>query len=271
MTSTADNYIQKMIASNPLMEPLYKQAIHALELQPGTQGLDVGCGIGLQCLLLADAVGPAGHVTGLDVTPEFLTHAETIIKRAGFMDRVSFKIGDMNALPFEDDTFDWVWSANCVGYPAREPFPLLKELARVVRPGGKIAILIYASQMLLPGYPMLEARLNATSTGIAPFTSGMKPETHHMRVLGWFRQAGFENAVVKSFVGDACAPLCETKRKALASLIDMRWGAAESEMSAEDWALFLRITHPNSPEYILNFDDYYAFVTVSLFQGRIRE
>lgn len=251
------------------MEPLYKDAIHALELSPGSKGLDVGCGIGLQCLLLADAVGPKGHVTGLDVTPEFLTYGAEIVKKAGLMDRVAFKIGDMNALPFNDGNFDWLWSANCAGYPSRDPLPMLKELTRVIKPGGKIAVLIYASQMLLPGYPMLEARLNVTSPGIAPFTADMKPETHHMRVLGWFQKAGLVNVAVRSFVGDVHAPLSEEKRAALAALIDMRWGAAESEMPPDDWARFLRLTQPNSPEYILDLPDYYGFVTVSLFQGKV--
>jgi ubiquinone/menaquinone biosynthesis C-methylase UbiE len=269
MMSETDLYIQKLIVSNPLMEPVYKDIIRAMELLPGSRGLDVGCGIGLQAILLAEAVDSDGHVIGLDITPKFLAHAKKIVEKAGFRDRVSFKIGDMNELPFDNNTFDWLWSANCVGYPAREPLPLLKELARVVKPGGEIAILIYASQMLLPGYPLLEARLNATSIGIAPFTADMRPETHYMRFLGWFQKAGFENGTVQSFVSDVQAPLGEEKRAALAALIDMRWGGAESEVSFEDWAQFLRLTQPDSPEYILDLPDYYAFITCALFRGRV--
>lgn len=269
MMSETDLYIQKLIITNPLVEPVYHEVIQTLELQKGSHGLDVGCGIGLQAILLAEAVGSEGHVTGVDITPEFLIHAEKIVEKADFRDRVSFKIGNMNELPFDDNTFDWLWSANCVGYPAREPLSLLKELARVVKPGGEIAILIYASQMLLPGYPLLEARLNATSIGIAPFTADMRPETHYMRVLGWFQKPGFENATVLSFVSDVQAPLGEEKRAALAALIDMRWGGAESEVSAEDWAQFLRLTQPDSPEYILDLPDYYAFITCALFRGRV--
>ena len=269
MMSETDLYIQKLIVSNPLMEPVYKDVIRAMEFPPGSRGLDVGCGIGLQAILLTDAVGPEGHVTGVDITPEFLAHAKKKAEMAGLSDMVSFKLGDMNELPFDDNTFDWLWSANCVGYPAREPLPLLKELTRVVKPGGEIAILIYASQMLLPGYPLLEARLNATSIGIAPFTADMRPETHYMRVLGWFQKAGFENATVQSFVSDVQAPLGEEKRAALAALIDMRWGEAESEMPDEDWIQFLRLTQPDSPEFILDLPDYYAFITCALFCGRV--
>ncbi|RZN36069.1 MAG: DUF2283 domain-containing protein [Methanosarcinales archaeon] len=89
----------------------------------------------------------------------------------------------MNNLPFDDDTFNWVWSANCAGYAPGEPLPLLKELARVVKPGGRALTLAWSSQQLLPGYPVLEAHLNATSSGIAPLAKGTAHELHFSRLL----------------------------------------------------------------------------------------
>ncbi len=136
-------------------------------------------------MLLAEAVGAAGHVTGVDRSPEFLAHARSIAEKAEISEQVSFREGDMNNLPFDDDAFDWVWSANCVGYAPGEPLPVLKELARVVKPGGSVIILAWSSQQLLPGYPVLEAYLNATSSGIAPFVNGTAPELHFSRMMGW--------------------------------------------------------------------------------------
>ncbi len=268
MSRTAQ-YIKKLLVSNPLAEPVYKHAIQALMLPSGSRGLDVGCGIGLQAVLLAESLGPEGHVTGLDITPEFLDHAEKLAEREGLSNRVSFKSGDMNRLPFGENTFDWLWSANCVGYPAKEPLPLLTELSRVVKPGGSIAVLIYASQLLLPGYPMLEARLNATSMGIAPFTVDMKPETHHLRALGWLQDAGLKNPSVRTFTKDVHAPIDEETRAALAALIEMRWEGADSEVSPADWAQFQRLTQSDSPECILDIPDYYAFIAFSLFCGMV--
>lgn len=219
--------------------------------------------------MLASAVGAEGHITGLDLSPEFLAVAEKIVKNSGLSEQISLKVGDIHDLPFDDDIFDWLWSASCVGYPAKDPEPLLRELARVIRPGGKIALLIYTSQLLLPGYPMLEARLNATSAGIAPFTSDMKPDTHFTRILSWFRETGFKDASVKTLARDVLPPLSEDLREAVASLIEMRWVGANSEISSEDWDLFQRLTHPESPDYILNLQDYYAFFTLSLFQARV--
>jgi ubiquinone/menaquinone biosynthesis C-methylase UbiE len=268
--SETGEYMQKLLVMNPLMEPIYREAIRALELPKGSQGLDAGCGIGLQMPLLADAVGPKGHITGLDISPEFIAHAEGIAKKSGLSEQISFKVGDVYDLPFDEDTFDWLWSSCCVGYPSSEPEPLLRELSRVIRPGGKVAILIYSSQLLLPGYPVLEARLNATSAGIAPFTCEMKPQNHFTRILSWFRDAAFEESTVKTLVGDVFSPLSPDIREAVSSLISMRWPGADEELSPEDRDLFQRLTHPESPACILNLQDYYAFFTLSLFQAKVR-
>jgi demethylmenaquinone methyltransferase/2-methoxy-6-polyprenyl-1,4-benzoquinol methylase len=220
-------------------------------------------------MLLAEALGPEGHVTGLDVSPEFLAHARQIVKEAGLSTRISFREGDVAALPFVDDAFDWAWSVDCVGYAPLEPVPLVKELARVVKPGGTVAILAWSSEKLLPGYPLLEARLSATFSGIAPFKKGKSPETHFLRARGWFRDAGLEEFTARTFAGDACAPLNGGIRDSLIALFGMRWTGVESELTEEEWAEYQRLCLPESPDFILNHPDYYVFFTYSLFRGRV--
>jgi demethylmenaquinone methyltransferase / 2-methoxy-6-polyprenyl-1,4-benzoquinol methylase len=265
-----DTYLQGLLATNPLQEPIFRRVIHTLNLPPGSRGLDVGCGIGFQAIMLAEAVGPAGHITGIDLSPEFLIHARDITEKAGMSEQVSFQEGDMNNLPFDDDTFDWVWSANCAGYAPEEPLPLLKELARVVKPGGSVIIIVWSSQQLLPGFPLLEAHLDATSSGLAPFARGTAPEFHFPRLMGWFRRAGMEDVTVRTFAGDVCAPLSEEMRSALTSLIEMRWVDVRAELSEGDWAEYQRLCLAESPEFILDIPDYYAFYTYSMFRGRVR-
>jgi demethylmenaquinone methyltransferase/2-methoxy-6-polyprenyl-1,4-benzoquinol methylase len=262
-------YIQKLSLTNCLREPVLCTAIRGLQFPPGSCGLDAGCGIGLQALLLAEAIQPEGHVTGLDLSPEFLAHARSIVEQAGLSDSVTFQEGNVNNLPFDDNTFDWVWSADCVGYHPAEPLPLLKELARVVKPGGSINILFWSSQQLLPGYPLLEARLNATAVGIAPFVSGKQPELHPLRLLRWFREAGLENPRAHTFVGEVQAPFNNDLRNALTEFFPMRWGTVKSELSSEDWSEYQRLCQPESPDFILNCPDYYAFFTYSLFRGTV--
>jgi len=252
-----------------LREPVVRSAIQALQFPPGTRGLDVGCGIGSHTLLLADAVMPAGHVTGLDLSPEQLAYAREAAKESELSKHVSFREGDMKDLPFGDNTYDWVWSMDCVGYTPVEPLPLIRELVRVVKPGGNVAILVWSSQQLLPGYPSLEARINATSAGIAPFVKGKSPEKHCLRALGWFRDAGLAALTVQIFVGAVHAPLSDEVRAELLSLFRMRWPGMQSELTQDDWQEFQRLCQPESPDFILNLPDYFAFFTYSLFSGTV--
>jgi ubiquinone/menaquinone biosynthesis C-methylase UbiE len=267
----ADYSIRMLRVSNSLRVPMLRSAIRDLQLPAGSRGLDAGCGIGLPALLLAEAVGPSGHITGLDLSPEHLAHAEGIVEEAGLSEQISFKEGDVARLPFDDDTFDWAWSTDCVGYAPPEPLPLVKELARVAKPGGTVAILAWSSEKLLPGYPVLEARLNATSSGIAPFTKDKRAELHFLRALGWFRDAGLENPAVRTYAGEAYAPLSDDLRSALTALFQMRWPDVEQELTPEEGAEYKRLCLPESPDFILNDPDYYAFFTYSMFYGRIAE
>ena len=262
-------YIRRLEEADSLREPLLRTVMEALRFPQGSTGLDAGCGIGLQALLLAEAVGPAGHVTGLDLSPAFLRHAERMVEERGLSDRISFQEGNVRRLPFDDGTFDWVWSADCVGYPVDDLLPVLLELRRVVKPGGTIAILAWSSQCLLPGYPLLEARLNATGSGLAPIVRGRPPRSHFMRALGWFDAAGLVETGARTFVGGVQAPLTDGIRTALISLFEMLWGDRVPEVSPEDWAEYQRLCRPGSPDFILDLPDYVAFYTYSLFRGTV--
>ena len=267
--SDTDNIVEMAYLFNNLRESVLRSALHALRLPLGSRGLDAGCGAGLQAIFLAETVGPEGHVTGLDLSPEILVHAEDIVQKAGLAERISFREGDVNKLPFDDDTFDWAWSMDLVGYAPFEPLPALKELSRVVKPGGSVAILAWSSEKLLPGYPLLEANLSATSAGISPFVKGKDPRLHFSRALGWFREAGLQETTARTFTGDAYAPLSDDLRRALEALFEMRWPGVESELAEEDWADYQRLCLPESPDFILDHPDYYAFFTYSMFRGDV--
>ena len=264
-----NSHIHSLLIANPLRESTLRAVIETLQLPSGSCGLDAGCGTGFQCLSLAEAVGLSGHVTGLDLSSEFLNRGREIVKEAGLSKRISFHEGDAANLPFGNNTFNWAWSADCVGYGLWEPLPLLKELARVVKPNGIVAISAWSSENLLPGYPQLEARLRATSAGIAPFVNGKKPETHFLRALSWFRKLGLKEPKAKVFADSFYAPLSREIRNALVSLFDMRWPDVELELSSDDQIEFRRLCLPDSPDFILNLPDYYASFTYTLFWGKI--
>ena len=265
-----ETYLDKLVLSHPLREPVIRQAIRALELPEGSRGLDAGCGIGSLTLLLAEAVGPGGHVTGLDLSAEFVAHVRGLSEQSDLSEQVSFRQGNVNELPFDDDTFDWAWSVDCVGHrTVGEPRSGLRELARVVRPVGLVAILGYTSQMLLPGFPLLEARLNATASAMNFLAKGLKPEEIFQRALGWFREAGLTEPKARTVVGTVQAPLDHGIRRALISLFGMLWGEMQSKMAQADREEYRRLADPESPGFILDSPDYYAFFTYSMFEGRV--
>jgi len=268
-TLDTNAYMQNLLVANPLRASTLRAVIRVLQIPSGSRGLDAGCGIGLQCLALAEAVGLSGHVTGVDLSAEFLDCGREIAQKAGLSERISFQKGDVAKLPFDNNTFDWAWSADCVGYAPWDSLLLLKELARVVKPGGFVSISAWSSENLLPGHPRLEARLRATSVGIAPFVHGKKPETHFLRALGWFRQLGLKEPRATVFADSFHAPLRREIRNALISLFHMRWPDVERELTSDDRAEFRRLCRSDSPDFILNLPDYYAFFTYTLFWGKI--
>lgn len=265
----ADVYIQRALEANALREPLLRSVIQALQLPADSHGLDAGCGIGLQALLLADAMGTAGHVTGVNILPELLAYGEEMVAKEGLSERITFRTGDVNCLPFPENSFDWAWSADCIGYPAGELGPLLQELIRVVKPGGAVILLGWSSQQLLPGYPLLEARLNADYSAYIPFFKGKTPEQNFMRALTTLRQMGLKDIEARTFVGEVQSPLTSSERAALLSLFEMLWNKMQTNTSVDDWADYQRLRRPESSDFILNIPDYYAFFTYTVFQGKV--
>jgi demethylmenaquinone methyltransferase/2-methoxy-6-polyprenyl-1,4-benzoquinol methylase len=220
-------------------------------------------------LLLAEAIGTQGQVTGMDILPALLAHGQDLIHQAGYAGQVAFCAGDVSYLPFADRFFDWAWSADCIGYPVGELAPLLAELKRVVKPGGSILILAWSSQQLLPGYPLLEARLNATCSAYIPYLKDANPDLHFIRAGHSFQEAGLEDVHAQTFVGDVKAPLNSGQRTALISLFNMLWGQPQPGVSPQDWQAYQRLCTPASTEFILDLPDYYAFFTYSLFRGKV--
>jgi SAM-dependent methyltransferase len=259
--------VQLLRDADRLRGPAIASAIAALHLPQASHGLDAGCGIGSHFDLLLRAISPGGRLTGLDASSDLLALAEEEARRLGVPERVSFQEGDVKDLPFEDDSFDWALSVDCVGFIPGDPVEMLRGLARVVRPGGSVGLLLWSSQQLLPGYPYLEARLNGTRAGTAPATPDWPPQRHPLRSIGWMARAGLREATARTFLVDLQAPLHESEKSALASLIEMRWGNPETELSRSELEVFNRLKDRSNPDSIVNSGDYFGFFTYSLFQG----
>ncbi|MEO3925672.1 class I SAM-dependent methyltransferase [Micromonosporaceae bacterium B7E4] len=115
--------------------PGYAAAVAEARLPAGAVAVDVGCGTGRALSALRRAVGPAGTVIGLDLTPQMVTAAATRGRDAA----AALLIGDARHLPFGDATADVIFAAGLLTH-LPDPVAGLGELARVTRPGGRLVL-----------------------------------------------------------------------------------------------------------------------------------
>lgn len=115
--------------------PAYAAAVTELGLREGDRVLDAGCGTGRALPPLRTAVGPSGVVVGADLTPAMLEAAV----RAGRDGDGQLLLADVAALPLRSGSLDAVFGAGLISHLPR-PADNLRELARVVRPGGVLAL-----------------------------------------------------------------------------------------------------------------------------------
>jgi len=111
-------------------------------LQPGEVVLDLGCGGGLDVFLAARRVGPQGRAIGVDMTPEMVSKARRntdSFRRSCGLDNVEFRLGEIEHLPVADTSVEVVIS-NCVINLSPDKPQVWREIARVLKPGGRVAV-----------------------------------------------------------------------------------------------------------------------------------
>jgi len=118
----------------------YREAyLELIDLPRTATVLDLGCGTGVVARAIAARDGFTGTVTGIDLSDDFIAAAETFAADDGVSDRVQFAAGDAHQLDFRAASFDTVVAHTLVSH-VRDPLAVLAEAARVVRPGGYVAV-----------------------------------------------------------------------------------------------------------------------------------
>ena len=114
--------------------------IRELALKPGETVLEVGFGTGNEILDLAAAAGPQGKVHGIDISPGMLAVAQRKIAKARPAAAVELRVADARELPYGDESFDAVYSSFTLElFPPEEIALPLREIGRVLRPGGRFS------------------------------------------------------------------------------------------------------------------------------------
>lgn len=169
------------------------------QLQPGEVVLDLGSGAGLDVLLSARRVAPAGHAYGVDMTDEMLALANENKAKAG-VDNVTFLKGTIEAVPLPEASVDVIIS-NCVINLAADKRAVLAEAFRLLKPAGRLAVADMVEIEPLPAE--VKARLDAWAGCVA----GTIPVDEYSAML---RQAGFTSVgleITQTFgPGDAGLP-----------------------------------------------------------------
>src|SRR5579859_3662342 len=139
-------------------------------LQPGEVVLDLGCGGGFDVFIAGRKVGATGRAIGVDMTAEMLAKARRNIapyrERSG-LDNVEFRLGEIEHLPLPDNSVDVVIS-NCVINLSPDKPQVWREIARVLKPGGRVAVSDLALLKPLPAeiLKMIEALVGCVSGAV---------------------------------------------------------------------------------------------------------
>ncbi|WP_329125330.1 methyltransferase domain-containing protein [Streptomyces sp. NBC_01465] len=159
------------------------------ELKPHMQILDIGCGPGTITADLAELV-PQGHVTGVDIATGIVEQAQALATERD-LDNTDFAVADIHALDYPDDTF-CVVHAHQVLQHVGDPVQALREMRRVTKPGGIIAVRDsdYDAFTWYPESPVLDEWL-ALYRKVARANGG-EPDAGR-RLRSWARAAGLED------------------------------------------------------------------------------
>ena len=157
------------------------------ELKPGEVVLDLGSGGGIDVFLAAKKVGPTGKAIGLDMTPTMIERANANAEKIG-LSNVEFKLGEMEAIPLVDESVDIVIS-NCVINLSPDKAQVFRQIFRVLKPGGRVAI----SDIVLNGE--LPDFIKRDFEAWAGCVAGALQEGDYLQKI---KDAGFEDVKIES-------------------------------------------------------------------------
>ncbi|MCI0399098.1 MAG: methyltransferase domain-containing protein [Chloroflexi bacterium] len=146
MTDKLDDTLLQVIITrleargqHPFFMKMLQGYLDAMNIDGTKTVLDIGCGTGVAARAVARRPGFVGQVTGIDLSPALAEAGARLAAKEGLGDRITFRTGDTRRLNFADRTFDAVVAHTLLSH-VDDPLAVVKEAARVVKPGGVIGI-----------------------------------------------------------------------------------------------------------------------------------
>jgi len=268
----AEPFTKSLERMNRFQEPEARTLIADLGLPEGSRGLDVGCGVGLFALWLAEAIGPRGRVVAIEPSRERVEAARAFVGHGPSASRLEFREVDAAKLDAPDASFDWVWCGDVLHH-IQDTGRALGEFARVVRPGGRI--IVKESQLLhgvfLPGHPELERRLRQAEMEWSRHEGGeFSFEERRQRTLASLRAARLSVESFRTYLLERRAPLPHAARDYIQRVVfERNWGPRlRDRLTGEDWARRAALCDAESPRCALDDPDYYCLYPISVLVAR---
>ena len=244
--------------------------IDVLPLEPGRSVIDMACGDGVYSPWLAERVAESGRVVAVDVSEAYLAAARATSDESNTKHPIVRVRASIDALPFPDDTFDLVWCAQSL-YSLPEPVSALRRMARVVRPGGLVAVLENDTlhQVILPWPIEIELSVRAAELRAHADESDQPRKYYVGRILRRvLREAGLTRIEARTFATDRAGPLGDDERIYFAEYLGR---LAERIAPFLDGAIrgrFGRLVDPASGGYLLDDPDFAATCIDHVVWGR---
>jgi len=178
-------------AQMPSYRAMFRTLIDVIAPRPGETILEIGCGVGSLVRLLAQRLSAANSITAADVNPFLLREAAELAEADGLAGSIQFRQANAEALPFEDNSYDCVYSVTV--FEECDAGRAIAEAMRVVRPGGRVGLVVRALDMrqwwnlALP--EAILRKVEAPPRSVAP--SGVADRSLYRRM----REAGFVDLV----------------------------------------------------------------------------
>jgi len=227
--------------------------VSALPVHGDMRVLDLACGDGFYTRRIAERLGPGGWITGADISLAYLAEADGAATSDSPCAKIDFVAASFDRLPFSSDMFDLVWCAQSL-YALPDPVTALSHIARVLRPGGLVAVLENDTlhQVLLPWPVHLELPLRAAELqSFMDHTRNSSKFYVGRRLPAILAAAGLGPCGMTTFAFDREAPLGAAERELLQQYLEQVADRVAPYLDSVLLQEFHRLLNPGSPEHLL--------------------